>query len=241
MFIQKSRVMDVFIVVFSLATVAISFGLGIRGGLFAVSLAEDELIVWHLIRSSGIFAYILLTASMVWGLLLSNQLVKNWSPGVVSISIHSTLSWLGLLLSAMHALLLVFDDYFTYTLGDIMIPFVGPYRPEWVGFGTLGFWILLIVTISFAFKKQLGQKIWKRLHYMSYLVYLLVTAHALFAGTDSDLLGFRIMIGVSVLLVVLLTGARIGKHNADKSPKQRARAVKRGNQSVKPKTTQAVE
>ncbi len=208
---SSSKLKDGIITIISLAIIALSIGLSIRSGMFSLSLSEDELLTWHLIRSSGIFAYILLTASMVWGLFLSNQLIKDWSPGPVSITIHSTLSWLGILLSLFHAVLLMFDDYFTYTLGDVFIPFSGPYRPEWVGLGTLGFWIMLIVTISFAFKKRLGQKTWKRLHYLSYGVYLMVTGHALFAGTDSEHLGFRLMVGAGIFIVVLLTGARIGR------------------------------
>jgi len=226
---QNLQFKDVIIGIGSLILIVLSVGLAIRSGMFSISLAEDEMLTWHLIRSSGIFAYILLTGSMIWGLFLSNHLIKDWSPGPVSISIHSTLSWLGLFLSLFHAVLLMFDDYFTYTLGDVFIPFLGPYRPEWVGFGTLGFWMMLIITISFTFKKQLGQKTWKRLHYLSYGVYLMVTAHALFAGSDSELLGFRIMIALGILLVVLLTGARIGRQQ---SKKPRSRTSQRANREL---------
>jgi len=234
--IQKSKLQDTVIGIVSLIIIGASIFLAVRSGMFTISLAEDELLTWHLIRSSGIFAYILLTASMVWGLFLSNHLIKNWSPGPVSLSIHSALSWLGLLLSLFHAVLLMFDDYFTYTLGDVFIPFTGPYRPEWVGFGTLGFWIMLIVTISFMFKKRLGQKTWKRLHYLSYAVYLMVTAHALFAGTDSELLGFRLMVGGGILLVVLLTGARIGRGQATK-PAQRTSKTSTHEQRTRRQST----
>lgn len=226
------KLKDGIIIIISLIIITLSIGFAVRSGMFSLSLSEDDLLTWHLIRSSGIFAYILLTASMIWGLFLSNQLIKDWSPGPVSISIHSSLSWLGILFTLFHAVLLIFDDYFTYTLGDVFIPFAGPYRPEWVGLGTLGFWIMLLVTISFAFKKQLGQKTWKRLHYLSYGVYLMVTGHALFAGTDSELLGFRLMVGVGVLVVVLLTGARIGRKQSAPSRKSSTRATTRNRRQA---------
>jgi len=66
------------------------------------------------------------------------------SPGPVSMTLHSTLSWLALLFGLGHGLLLLFDDYFTYTLGNIFLPFTGPYRPEVVGLGTLAFWLFMI-------------------------------------------------------------------------------------------------
>lgn len=233
MITKHINIKDIIMLGLSGTLIALSVGFAIQSGMFHMSLAEDEKLTWHLIRSSGMFAYILLTASMVWGLFLSNQLIKDWSPGPVSMSIHSTLSWLGVLLSLFHAVLLMFDDYFTYSLSDILVPFQGPYRPEWVGFGTLGFWLLLIVTISFAFKKWIGQKTWKRLHYSSYVIYLMVTLHGLFAGTDADLFGFRVMVGVGVLVVVLLTGARIGRQQPSKSRQDNARSTSRSRRTTK--------
>jgi methionine sulfoxide reductase heme-binding subunit len=223
---------DGMIVVVSIMIIGLSVAIAVQNGMFTISLADDELLTWHLIRSSGIFAYILLTVSMIWGLFLSNQLIKDWSPGPVSISIHSTLSWLGVLLTLFHALLLMFDEYFTYTLADVFVPFTGPYRPLWVGFGTLSLWIMILVTVSFAFKKWLGQKAWKRLHYLSYGAYFMSTLHGLFAGTDSELLGFRVMVGAGVLIVVLLTGARIGKQQTTKPRNHNPKATTRARQTA---------
>jgi methionine sulfoxide reductase heme-binding subunit len=219
---KRLNIKDTLIVLASMLIIGLSIKVAIDNGIFSLSLADDELLTWHLIRSSGIFAYILLTGSMIWGLFLSNQLIKDWSPGPVSMSIHSALSWLGVLLTLIHAVLLMFDAYFIYSLADVFIPFRGPYRPLWVGFGTLSFWIMLLVTISFAFKKRLGQKTWKRLHYLSYGVYFMSTLHGLFAGTDAELIGFRVMVAIGVLTVVMLTGARIGKQSTTKSRKPRS-------------------
>ena len=232
MITKHMNLKDAFMMIASGLMIALSVGFATRSGMFTISLAEDELLTWHLIRSSGMFAYILLTGAMVWGLFLSNQLIKDWSPGPVSMSIHSALSWLGIILTLVHALLLMFDEYFTYTLADIFVPFSGPYRPEWVGMGTLAFWIMFIVTISFAFKKRLGQKTWKRLHYASYLVYIMATFHGLFAGTDSELLGFRLMVGGGLLLVVLLTGARIGRQSSSKTSSRTNKPTTRARQAA---------
>ena len=126
-------------------------------------------------------------------------------------TLHSTISWLALILGLIHALLLLFDSYFAYTLGDLFVPFTGPYRPVVVGLGTLAFWVIVLVTLSFPFKKRLGHRIWKRLHYASYAAFGLVSLHGLFAGTEGTQLGLRLLIGVGVLLVVLLLGIRMGK------------------------------
>lgn len=222
---QATKWTDRFVILFSLVVIALSAWSMSVSGVFDFALYNDKNLTWHLIRSSGIVAYVLLMASTIWGLFLSSQIAKDWSPGPISLTLHSTISWLALLIGLGHALLLLFDDYFAYTLGNILIPFTGPYRPEAVGLGTAGFWIMLVVTLSFPFRKRIGHKFWKRLHYMSYTVFGLVTAHGLFAGKDAEHIGFRLLVGVGVVVVVLLLGVRMGREqrkSAQENPRKQA-------------------
>ncbi|MBW4437812.1 MAG: ferric reductase-like transmembrane domain-containing protein [Pleurocapsa minor GSE-CHR-MK-17-07R] len=208
---QSTRRTDLLVIIVSLLMLSLSAVWMVHSGMFTVSLNEDTKLSWHLVRSSGIVSYVLLLASTLWGLFISAQFVKDWSPGPVSMTMHSTISWLALLLGLGHALLLLLDKYFSYTLGDLFIPFVGPYRPEAVGLGTLAFWMIVIVTLSFPLKKRLGHKTWKRLHYVSYAAFVMVSLHGLFAGTEGPNLGFRLLVGGGFVLVMLLLGIRIGK------------------------------
>jgi len=205
---------DIIIVLASIIVIGTSALWTLSNNAFGISLTSDTKLVWHLVRSSGIVAYLLLTASVIWGLVISGKFVKEWAPGVVSMTVHSTISWLAVIISLIHAVLLLFDDYFTYTLGDIFIPFTGEYRPVFVGLGTLAFWTILLVSLSFPFKKRMGHKNWKWLHYGSYIAFLMVSAHGIFAGTDGERLGFQILVGFSVLVVVILLGIRMGKSQA---------------------------
>jgi methionine sulfoxide reductase heme-binding subunit len=220
---ESNKLTDILVIIFSLIVIIGSFVWLMSTGAFNFSLAEDQKIIWHLVRSSGIVAYVLLTLSVIWGLLMSSQFVKDWSPGPVSLTLHSTVSWLSVLLGLCHALLLLLDDYFTYTIADLFVPFTGPYRPEFVGLGTIAFWLLLIISISFPLQKRIGNRNWKFLHYTSYIAFVLVSMHGLFAGTDGSGLGFRLLIGASVLVVVLLLGIRVGKDQAKVPPVRRTR------------------
>lgn len=220
---KNITVKDMFIVVASIIVIGASVLWTLSSSTFGISLTSDTKLVWHLVRSSGIVAYLLLTASVIWGLVISGKFAKEWSPGAVSMTVHSTISWLAVILSLIHAVLLLFDDYFTYTLGDIFIPFTGEYRPEFVGLGTLAFWVILLISLSFPFKKRLGHKNWKGLHYGSYIAFLLVSAHGIFAGTDGSRLGFQLLVGVSVFTVVILLGIRMGKAQATASTPTKSR------------------
>jgi len=208
---KSTKRIDFIILIASLIIIVLSLVWMMNTGVFSVSLTEDTKLAWHLTRSSGIVAYVLLMGSTLWGLFISAQFVKDWSPGVVSMTIHSTISWLALVLGLVHALLLLFDNYFTYTLGDLFVPFTGPYRPEAVGLGTLAFWVIVVVTLSFPFKKRLGHANWKLLHYASYVAFGLVSLHGLFAGTEGSHLGLQLLVGIGIVLVVLLLGIRMGK------------------------------
>lgn len=205
----------------SLIIIAVSVWWMFQQNTFSFTLSQDEKWVWHLVRSSGVVSYVLLLASTVWGLFISSQFVKDWSPGPVSMTLHSTISWLALLLGLGHGLLLMLDDYFTYSLVNVLVPFTGPYRPLFVGLGTLSFWVILAVSLSFPFKKRLGHQTWKFLHYTSYAAFGMVSLHGLFAGTDGGLLGFRILVGFGIMLVVLLLGIRVGKDQSKSASRQR--------------------
>jgi sulfoxide reductase heme-binding subunit YedZ len=149
--------------------------------------------IWFLIRSSGLTAYALLGAGTVWGMFLRSKIIKNWAPGPIAMLLHVTVSWLGVALIFFHAGLLLFDNYYPYHLTDILIPFTGPFRPIFVGLGTLSAWLILAIAISFNAKKLIGQKTWRFLHYFSYPVFAMVTIHALGAGTDATKIGMRAM------------------------------------------------
>jgi methionine sulfoxide reductase heme-binding subunit len=174
-----------------------------------VSLTTDTRLSWHLVRAAGLTAYTLLSASTLWGIFLASRVIKDWSPGQLSLVLHATASWLGVLLVIIHMALLLFDTYYTYTISNLLIPFTGPYRPIWTGLGTIAMFLLIAITLSFSFRKLIGQKAWRLLHYMSYVTFALSTVHALFAGTDGTSTGMRLMLGIFCTVVFVLFTVRI--------------------------------
>lgn len=164
---------------------------------------------WHFTRSAGTVAYILLASSTLWGLLLSSKLVKEHIPAPLALAMHNTLSWLAIALTGFHALALLLDSYYTYTLADLTIPFIGPYQPGWVGVGIIGLYLMILTSVSFYFRKQIGQQRWRQLHYLTFVAYLLATVHGVMAGSDSGNPGMRALYWGSGLLVLFLTNFRL--------------------------------
>ncbi len=204
---------------FSLLIGAVGGGLALGFGWVATETAVLPAIgswlglgskaTWYLTRSAGVVAYLLLAASTIWGLLLSTKLLKEIIPAALAMAMHNILSWLALTFTGAHMISLLFDDYFSYTPADLIIPFIGPFHPGWVGLGVLGFYVMLITTLSFYVRKQIGQKTWRKLHYLTFASYALVTIHGFMAGTDSSNPGMHLIYVGSTLIVLFLTNFRI--------------------------------
>lgn len=220
--VKPAKWMDTFSLLFSVIVVVVSAAWVWQSGTFKISLTNDSTLSWHLVRAAGLSAYFLMTLSMIWGLAVSSRVVKDWSPGVLSMLLHSTISYLALIFSVGHALLLLFDKYYHYRITDLIIPFTGPYRPLASGLGILAVWLGWIISLSFVIKKRMGHKNWLLLHYTSYISYGLITAHALFAGTDAHLLGFKISLILGVSTVIALLAFRLNKTGGSKKPAPKA-------------------
>jgi sulfoxide reductase heme-binding subunit YedZ len=192
-------------------------------GAFWLPLASDVRLSWHLVRAAGLTAYGLLAVSTVWGLFLSSRVIKDWSPGPVSLLLHASASWLAVILSFAHAGLLLFDTYYHYDLTNLLIPFAGPYRALAVGLGTTAAWLGLAITLSFSLRKLIGQKMWRLLHYGSYVTFALVTLHALMAGTDGSKPGMQVVMGSFAVAVVGLFGWRVIQSSLQRKPRPAVR------------------
>ncbi len=210
------RWIDWLVLLIVLAVSAVAIGSAWQAGAFGLPLTTDPKLSWHLIRAAGLTAYGLLAASTLWGLFLSSRVIKDWSPGPMSLLFHATTSWLAVILGFAHAGLLLFDSYYSYTLRDLLIPFTGPYRTLAVGLGTLSAWLVLAITISFSLRKLMGQRVWRLLHYTSYFTFVMVTLHSLMAGTDGDKQGMRILMGAFTVAVTGLLVRRVGQSLAQR-------------------------
>ncbi len=79
--VKPAKWMDLFALLFSLVVIVGAALWTLGSGIFSTTaLNADPKLAWHLTRSAGISAYLLLFASIVWGLFISGQHVKNWSP-----------------------------------------------------------------------------------------------------------------------------------------------------------------
>jgi predicted ferric reductase len=142
---------------------------------------------WFLSRGSAFAAYGLLWLSMAFGLIITNKMARLWPGGPAAYDVHEYTSILGMEFALFHALILLGDNYINYTFAQLLVPFNSlGYKPFWVGFGQLAFYVWGIVTLSFYLRQGLGGTTWRLIHYASYALYLMALAHGIFSGSDSS-------------------------------------------------------
>jgi DMSO/TMAO reductase YedYZ heme-binding membrane subunit len=107
-------------------------------------------------------------------------------------------------------MLLALDGTVPFTVAQIAVPGLAPYAPLWVGVGQVAFYLTAIVVGSFYVRRQIGQRAWRTLHYLTFLAFLGATGHGIVAGTDTGTpWAWWIYVG-SLMAVVFLLVYRIG-------------------------------
>ena len=172
---------------------------------------------WMFSRATGLLAYVALSLDVIVGLLVSTRSGDRLASRGQLVDLHGWLSPLALVLVLAHGGILLADGYARFDLIDLVVPFASSRWPVAVGIGVLAGYLVLLVHLSFGLRKRIGTATWRRLHYLSFVAFVLVTVHALAAGTDRANPWFAsIYAGVAVMVVALL-GIRIKRAQASAS------------------------
>ncbi len=148
--------------------------------------SEEPTAFWYLSRASAMVAYLLAWLSMVLGVSMTNKLARLWPSGPVAFDLHQHTSLLSIAFALFHALILMGDKYIAYTLPQLLLPGASVnYKPLEVGLGQAALYLMVVVGLSFYVRKQITQKVWRLVHYLSFILFILVMAHGILSGTDS--------------------------------------------------------
>lgn len=147
---------------------------------------SDVAWTWLGIRASGVTAWGLLTAVVIWGILLRSRVVP--ASALRMVDLHRWLSVLALAFLAVHLVLLTVDPSVTFTWAQILVPGIAPWQPLAVALGTLALWSMVPVTVVVPIRARLGRAgaaLFRVTHLLAYAAWPLATAHYVLAGTDA--------------------------------------------------------
>ena len=142
---------------------------------------------WYVARSAGLVAWTLLTASMLWGLVLSTKAaIAGRRPRPAwTLDLHRYLGGLATTFTAVHVGAVVADSYVHFGLASVLVPFASTWHPVAVAWGVVSMYLLAAVELTSLARRHLSRRIWRTIHLAAFPLYLSATAHAVSAGTDA--------------------------------------------------------
>jgi len=146
----------------------------------AASVAID----WYAARAGGVVAYLLLSCAVVLGLVLAG---KEQLPGWPRFALEEVHRFAGLVVGVfvvLHVSMIAVDSQARFSLAELVVPLTSSYRPFWTGIGIVAAELLLALGLANRYRKRISYRVWRRLHYLNFLVWIAATAHGLGSGTD---------------------------------------------------------
>ena len=164
--------------------------------------ASNSRALWFLTRGTGMVSLLLLTASVALGVVEVVRFANPRWPRFVIAALHRNVSLLATAFLAAHILTAIADSFAPIRLVDAFIPFVGVYRPFWLGLGTLSFDLMLALVVTSLLRERIGYRAWRVVHWTAYACWPIALLHGLGTGSDTRI-GWAILINVGCLLAVL--------------------------------------
>lgn len=170
----------------------------------------DGRALWYLSRGTGVVTLILLTATVVLGIVDQQRWSSSRWPRFVLDALHRNLSLLVLCVLGTHIATVVMDSFVPIRLVDAIVPFGSSYRPVWVGLGALAFDMLLAIALTSALRVHLGHRAWRIVHWLAYAAWPVALVHSLGVGTDARSTWMLAVAGVCATAVLAATWTRLG-------------------------------
>ena len=161
---------------------------------------------WLFERVFAWMAYLAMTGSVVYGLMLSTRLLDAIAHRPISFTLHKDLAAFGIAFASVHGALLLLDTSIGFTPLQVLVPGLSPYQPVALALGQVALYLAIVVLASFYLRQHISQRVWRTLHSVTFLAFIGSTAHGIAAGTDSGApWALAIYLGAAVLVTFLLT------------------------------------
>jgi methionine sulfoxide reductase heme-binding subunit len=172
--------------------------------------------LWYATRATGLVTLLLLTASVLFGILTAGRFSTGKWPRFLSQGLHRNISLLVLVFLALHVGTTVIDTYTSISLTAAFIPFASSYKTVWLSLGAVALDLMVALIVTSLLRQRIGHRAWRRVHWLAYACWPVAMAHGLGIGTDRNatwVFALTMACGVSVLSVAgwrLAVAARLG-------------------------------
>ena len=171
-----------------------------------MSLALNGPALWYATRATGLVTLLLLTASVLLGVMTAGRFSSDKWPRFLTVGLHRNISLLVLIFLALHIGTTVVDTYTSIPAAAAFVPFASSYKAPWLGLGAVAVDLLIVVVLTSLLRRRLGFRAWRRLHWLAYACWPIALAHGLGTGTDRKTLWvFAATLGCAAAVAVAAT------------------------------------
>ena len=142
--------------------------------------------LWYATRATGLVTLLLLTASVLLGVLTAGRFASERWPRFLSQGLHRNISLLVLVFLALHVGTTVIDTYTSIPLTAAFIPFTSSYKEVWLSLGAVACDLLLALVVTSLLRKRIGHRPWRLVHWLAYACWPVAVVHGLGIGTDKN-------------------------------------------------------
>lgn len=173
--------------------------------------AINPQLLWYLTRASGIMSYLLLFLLTMTGLGITSGWIYYFFGPVFSWRLHRTYGITLVAFILIHLVTLAFDTTANFSLADLFVPFHSEFKPLYMSFGIIGFWLFVFIIITSLIWVVKKYKPWRWVHYLAFPAFVLLFLHGVLIGTDTTNTLMMLMYWSTGILVALGVVYRVMK------------------------------
>jgi sulfoxide reductase heme-binding subunit YedZ len=177
--------------------------------VIAAAASHGPSALWYATRGAGATTTVLLTASVVLGIVEERGWRPARAPRYAVAALHRTISMLALVMLAIHIVTTIADPFPKIGLAAAFVPFATNYRPLWMGFGAVAADLLLAIIITSLVRRRLGYRAWRGVHWAAYACWPVAILHGLGTGSDVKATWMLVLTFGSVAAVAVAVLARV--------------------------------
>lgn len=169
---------------------------------------HNVLPVWNVSRAAGMTSYLLLFISVVTGMSGHYSFLHPKTKAALNL-VHQSTGWFGMLFGLVHGLVLTYSSYESFSLYDVFVPFASKTHPFLTGVGILALYSMVLLLLTSDYRKQLGWKLWKSIHFLAFPAFVAAFFHSVLLGPDSQTLYMQIIYYSTAVITLIALITRV--------------------------------